>query len=686
MSYNDGQVHLDFYDKEVDIEKIAKEFSEGDPLLCNSLLELWKNGIKTSACCRGHNENATAYISLVINDNSQKLIQAISEYLYLQDDKMELDFINHRDGYDTFTVGMADEKTKNEFLTFLCNFLKEKKGIEDSNTVLKYANYLLLFAKKMGLSCRYAVEKNEMMFSYSYPGTIQLFDENAPRLDDLIESIRETGNLPLMPIRCDEKSLEQFINIIFPNAFVKKSSIMSFNELKETIEQAKDKKSIIGGTLSFDRDSFRIRSALYSNDIFCNNIESVNDIYNVVNKYQLDSNLFSNPFYIIVALENFDEKTIEIINQLDSNIHVQIAISKDIDDKLVEMLFKIKHKNCHFYFGGYIYMGAIEKILSKENLDIELGTAVIIIDKITSNTINVINSIGNIVTSTRFRIEIKDKDSLLKLNSIVPYIPEDEALVIIDDNLFNEKNPNNARDLIVQENKIIQTKKMNIYFNDICYESVEQIYELEKYLEIIKSHIPSNAIDLDIVTYVSMFIINYFKYDYDMYDGRDSSDKDINLTQFVTSGKGVCRHFASFTKYLLNSLDIECERVDANGNFDVEGHSFNVATIDGKMYFLDNTWLAGRMQSGEIQSLAESSDYLTSIVDFGHEDYKDELENYVCESCDREEINKSVARVLNWNKNYIIHPTALRDLFRKHVLKKKSSVEQKIETAIPRRR
>lgn len=467
---------------------------------------------------------------------------------------------------------------------------------------------------------------------------------------------------------------------------------MDFKKLKYEIEQAKDKKSFLGITYLFGKDSFRIRSSLYLNDIYCNNIKSASDIYNVVNNHQLDPQLFSKPFYIIVSFESFDEDTIKIINQLDNNIHVQIATSKDIDKKTVEMLSKIEHQNCHFYFNGYIYQSAVEQLLSKMPLDAE-SSPVIVIDKITSNTINIIKNICNAVSEPRFRIEIKDKNSLQNLYSIVPYIPEDEVFVEIDDNLFSEKNPNNARSIIISEQgkELIQTKKMDIRFNGISYESVEQIYELEKYLEIIKSHIPSDASDLDVITYVSMFIVNYFKYDFDLYEKntKGSDTKDINLTQFVTSGKGVCRHFASFTKYLLNSLDIECEKVDANGDYysnsNVEGHAFNVVKIDGKMYFLDNTWLAGRMQAGEIHFLAESTDYLASNTDFGHEDYKDELEDYECESYNREEINNAVARVLNWNQNYKIHPTALRDLFRKYILKKEMSIDQKIENAIPRR-
>lgn len=166
---------------------------------------------------------------------------------------------------------------------------------------------------------------------------------------------------------------------------------------------------------------------------------------------------------------------------------------------------------------------------------------------------------------------------------------------------------------------------------------------------------------------------------------------DINLTQFISKGKGVCKHFASFTKYLLTSLNVECEEIDSMGdvynNPDVEGHAFNVVKIDGKLYLLDNTWIAGAIQTGRIRTLPESTDFLTSNETFGHKDYEADI-YYECETFDRNEINNSINRVLNWNKNYKIHPSALKDLFRKHILRqqKKMNVEERIERAIPRRK
>ena len=43
MKYNDGKVHMDFYDQETDLFPIAEEFSEGDNKLRDLLLKMWDN-------------------------------------------------------------------------------------------------------------------------------------------------------------------------------------------------------------------------------------------------------------------------------------------------------------------------------------------------------------------------------------------------------------------------------------------------------------------------------------------------------------------------------------------------------------------------------------------------------------------------------------------------------------------
>ncbi len=221
MSYNDGLVHNDFYDQDVDRGKIAKEFSEGDPLLESTLLELWDNNIKTSSCCKGHGEGSPAYISFIMNDDSKKLIQATCEYLYLQDGKFEINFISDSSkDYNEFNVSMGSEQDKESYLTFLqqaINYDGSIKGVGENIPI--YADNLLRFARSKELDLRYVVNKNGMAFGYTLPRGLIIFTDDMPNLSDMNSSIRKTGQLQLRPISCDENSLEEFINLIYPDTF-----------------------------------------------------------------------------------------------------------------------------------------------------------------------------------------------------------------------------------------------------------------------------------------------------------------------------------------------------------------------------------------------------------------------------------------------------------------------------------
>lgn len=220
MSYNDGFVHDDFYDQDVDRGEIAKEFSEGDPLLESTLLELWDNNIKTSSCCRGH-DDSTAYITFIMNDDSKKLIQATCEYLYLQDGKFEINFVSDSSkDYDEFCADMGSEQDKESYLTFLhqaINYDGSIKGVGENIPI--YADNLLKFARSKDLDCRYVINKNGMAFGYTTHRGLMLFTDDMPNLSDMNSSIRETGQLQLRPISCDGQSLEEFINIVYPDTF-----------------------------------------------------------------------------------------------------------------------------------------------------------------------------------------------------------------------------------------------------------------------------------------------------------------------------------------------------------------------------------------------------------------------------------------------------------------------------------
>ncbi|MBP3635367.1 MAG: hypothetical protein J6J17_02770 [Bacilli bacterium] len=480
---------------------------------------------------------------------------------------------------------------------------------------------------------------------------------------------------------------------------------MEIKELKSIIKNPDyPKKNFLSPLTIFNGDSFRISSIMYNQDIYLNSLSSIYELYRKIEEYELSSEIFKQPFYLIVSLEDFNDNTVDILNGLDENIVVQIETIASIGDKEKEFFSKITKKNIYFYCQSWINQDSMKFILSKFKSDPE-SSPVLVIDRIDSETVDLLNECLLKYPEIRCRIEIKDLSSIRNLNTILHFIPEYEILIFLDDNLFNDKNPNNIRNFILQQDfsidlNIPEGKKIKIDYNGLEYKSLEDVFNLERYLEIVKSHIPSNASELDIVSYVSLFEANYFTYDYEKYERikkfeKNEMDSDktnlINLTEFITSRKGVCIDYAEFTKYLLISLNVDCEVLETDSEFYYdystdEGHAFNLIRIGGKEYFLDNTWLAETLQSGQINFLAESPYFLASNEDFHHEDYKTVLDRYHCETMDRNEVAQSTNRVLNWNKNYIIHPQALKDLFRKHIMEKKITIESQIENAIPGRR
>ena len=175
-----------------------------------------------------------------MDEKSEKLIQATIEYMYLPDVNVEVDFshsilLNDSDmdntnkqnkQHNTFCVYMDSEKDKNDYLDFINNYLSKSHDNEDrNNDISYYANHLLAFAEEHFLDCRFAIDKNDMMFCFNRPGHIQVFDENCKSLDDVIAGIIETGNLSLEPFKCNETSLEEFISIIHSNSFERHDTI-----------------------------------------------------------------------------------------------------------------------------------------------------------------------------------------------------------------------------------------------------------------------------------------------------------------------------------------------------------------------------------------------------------------------------------------------------------------------------
>lgn len=297
------------------------------------------------------------------------------------------------------------------------------------------------------------------------------------------------------------------------------SDLMTFRELKRNIDEAQNKVDLpIPFKFYLKKDGISIISILYNYGIPCNNLSSVSDIYNVVKIYQLDKELFKKPYYLIVELVSFDENTINIINQLSDDVFVDIVIGTHFDCEKMSLLSKISHSRCQFSCGCWMDLDSANLLINKFTF-YEHSNPIIVIKKIDSTTIDKVLNVCQRIKNSQFRIEIGDAESLKELYNVVQYIPDQEVFVELSDDLFDERNPNNARNAIFQKTKGEShiNKKLDIRFRKIKYNSMEQIYDLERNIGLVKSHIPSHASKLDIITYVTLFMINYFEYDYDMY-------------------------------------------------------------------------------------------------------------------------------------------------------------------------
>lgn len=243
MNYNDGKIHTEFYNEDVDRKEIAKQFSEGDEQLEKCLLELWDNGIQTTACCRGHDTNehkCQPYISLKFNHGIHGLIDNLYNYICLPENRhsIELDFLyNSKNDSFNFSITMDNEQSKQRCLSFISRYLNNHKIDDLSNlgSIASGAKDLLVFACLNNLDCRFGVTNDkDMQFCYTTPGHMPIFDANALQLDDIIDDIKANHNLPLAPISCNENSIKQFLDFIHPKEVNNSKSKRPKMDIKKT--------------------------------------------------------------------------------------------------------------------------------------------------------------------------------------------------------------------------------------------------------------------------------------------------------------------------------------------------------------------------------------------------------------------------------------------------------------------
>lgn len=213
MAYNDGKIHNDFYEDSENLEKIALEFSEGNPLLASTLLTLWKNGIKTHGCCNGHENNPTSYLSIEIDNNSRNIINNMCENLSGFDGVVVHFNYFVKENVDIFSIDMP-VSIRDEVLTFLSNNINMTLNDEQNNRVL-YSKFLMDIAHKKSIDLQYIVASNgEQAFSFGPPAFIDDF----PSVDEAIESLKQENSFELSTYLCTDESLEEFIGLIYKSS------------------------------------------------------------------------------------------------------------------------------------------------------------------------------------------------------------------------------------------------------------------------------------------------------------------------------------------------------------------------------------------------------------------------------------------------------------------------------------
>jgi transglutaminase-like putative cysteine protease len=78
------------------------------------------------------------------------------------------------------------------------------------------------------------------------------------------------------------------------------------------------------------------------------------------------------------------------------------------------------------------------------------------------------------------------------------------------------------------------------------------------------------------------WVSEHIFYDWDHFGGKVKSLQDADTV--LRTRKGVCSGYAELTKALMLSCGIECHTEQS------DSHEWNVAYIDGKVVFIDNTW------------------------------------------------------------------------------------------------
>ena len=373
---------------------------------------------------------------------------------------------------------------------------------------------------------------------------------------------------------------------------------------------------------------------------------------------------------LIICCEYLDNELIKLLLNDNKKIILYGVLKNNVDKILLENL--LSKSNC-YYRSDRVIDGSLLYFFNKNNNFIRFDSTFVYriyvsdsmndFDKIIEEILRFISKnnldkidlsihINNPKIITDFMPSVEKKLSSMNIKCNIRYDLTKDAAVKMSENYSYYLNKQVLNDGV--NSFICSEENMN-------FGSIDDYVDFSRMIDIIMTRIPNEASELDKVVYVSQFVINYM-------DCVDHIEEDDPYT-ILKRGTGVCRDYAQITSYLLGKLGIDCktvsslntDRIDMNAPATEHtggGHEFNVVSIDGINYFMDNTWEKDSLL------LWKSGYFLVSKELFkeSHSQYP-AVDNYDCpKSYPSDKIRESLTRVLDFEKNYTISNEQLSKL------------------------
>ncbi len=202
------------FDSKEDLIEFANDFSEGDNLLKETLLNLWNNNIRTNSCCMGHETDLysiPAYVSIVLGQNSKDLLFELFSQLYPDYKDVTLGLSNKNIyQYDFFTLHMRGN-TKEDTLNLINQSLG--KNNSDDIQVIKNALYLIEFANKLSLKLHIDINADKVYLEFRSMTSDTAYIE-FKSLDESIDELLDLANVSHLFIMCEHSDLNKIVDIL----------------------------------------------------------------------------------------------------------------------------------------------------------------------------------------------------------------------------------------------------------------------------------------------------------------------------------------------------------------------------------------------------------------------------------------------------------------------------------------